>query len=277
MSEAITSLKSEGVAMMPYSLEMQAVVEQAAEAWQEFCQLPLVEKMQLAQAESNIGYEHKDGNGPQADRKENFDVTTAGFPEQVSSEYGHDFITHAMRISRAMSHLAVDFAEQVKAEYGTTGLAELTKDSTDLIFTRFIHYFGDRQSGEEIASSHCDQSGYTFHLYETAGGCQRLDYDTRSWIDMPVEPGRMAAFPAMQLQLVSNGELRALAHRVIATDETKEIGRFAVVCFVKLKNAPQYDKDTHGRLQEFEPGFNYDLSKDDFSRLFAPAPSQPPR
>lgn len=268
MNETMSPLQSNGVAMMPYAPELRRLVDDAAIAWQEFCQLPTEEKMRLAQTNAAIGYELKNGVGPQADRKENFDITTSAIDTFDHIGPQHDFITKATKVSVAMAELAIDFAHQVEAVYEAPGLVARTQASTDQIFIRFLHYFGNRAAGEEIATPHCDQSGFTFHLSETAGGCQRLDYATRTWVNMPVEPGKLAAFPAMQLQLLSGGELKALPHRVIATDETKELGRFAMVCFVKLNHTPAYDKETHGRLQEFRPGFNYDMTPAQFNQLF---------
>ena len=268
MNETMSPLQSNGVAMMPYAPELRRLVDDAAIAWQEFCQLPTEEKMRLAQTNAAIGYELKNGVGPQADRKENFDITTSAIDTFDHIGPQHDFITKATKVSVAMAELAIDFAHQVEAAYEVPGLVAKTQASTDQIFIRFLHYFGNRAAGDEIATPHCDQSGFTFHLSETAGGCQRLDYATRTWVNMPVEPGKLAAFPAMQLQLLSGGELKALPHRVIATDETKELGRFAMVCFVKLNHTPAYDKETHGRLQEFRSGFNYDMTPAQFNQLF---------
>jgi len=268
MTEGIKSLKTDGVAMMPYSPELRATVEAAAIAWQEFCELPIEEKMNFADLGPMTGYEFKDNHEPYGDRKENFDITGSLPAELLGMSESHDFMRHAAEISQAMSALAIDFARQAENEYHILGLTERTSISTHQIFTRFLHYFGDRTLGEEIATTHCDQSGFTFHLFETDPGCQRLDYQTKQWVDMPVEPGKMAAFPAMQLQLLSGGELPALSHRVVATDETKEIGRFAIVCFVRLAHTPEYDKSKYGRLQEFKPGFNYGMSQKEFGQLF---------
>jgi len=55
---------------------------------------------------------------------------------------------------------------------------------------------------------------------------------------------------------------------VVANPETSEAGRYSAVCFIQFKNTPKYDKETHGRLQEKKPGFNYDLSHEEFSKLF---------
>ena len=266
MEAALQKLQTEGVAMIPYNQNIREIVERAAASWQSFCGLPLEEKQRYGALGSMVGYEYKDGSGPQGDRKENFDITTGIQLENV--DVAPAFIHDTVAISKALSQQAIRFAQQVEDAYTVPELTARTEQSTDQIFTRFIHYFGDQPAGTEIATPHCDQSGYTFHLFETAGGCQRLDYTTREWVDMPVAAGKMAAFPAMQLQLLSGGELRALSHRVIATEETSRVGRYAIVCFVRLKNTPEYDKATHGRLQEFEPGFNYDLSPNAFAELF---------
>jgi hypothetical protein len=90
----------------------------------------------------------------------------------------------------------------------------------------------------------------------------------RLWWDMPVSSGETTIIPAMQMQLRSKGKLTALCHRVVATPGTAIQGRFAAVCFVQLKNTPKYDKNRWGRLQEKKPGFNYDMSHDDFAKLF---------
>ncbi len=261
-------LKTNGVAMMPYQPELRQLVEKAAASWQDFCALPIEDKQHYAELGSMMGYELKDGSGPNGDQKENFDIASTIGDTEIDTSNAPEFITDAVAISKAMAGLALSFAQQVDAQYHIPELVERTAESGDQIFTRFIHYYGDRTAGEETASTHCDQSGYTFHLFETADGCQRLDYTTREWVDMPVEEGKMAAFPAMQLQLLSEGELPALAHRVVATQATQRAGRHAIVSFVRLKNVPEYDKKTHGRLQEFEPGFNYDMTQRDFGKLF---------
>jgi isopenicillin N synthase-like dioxygenase len=112
-----------------------------------------------------------------------------------------------------------------------------------------------------------DQSGFTLHLFESAPGLQCLTFKNK-WIDMPVSSGETAIIPSMQLQFRSLGKLKALCHRVIATRETAQSGRFSAVCFVQLKNTPKYDKEMHGRLQEKIPGFNYKMSPDDFKKFF---------
>lgn len=160
----------------------------------------------------------------------------------------------------------LEFAQKCEQEYDLQGFeAEVSRS---VFFVRFIHYFGDRELGAETATAHVDQSAFTLHLYESDPGLQCLTYDNKKWIDMPVSEGETVIIPAMQLQLRSKGELRALAHRVIATESTKKTGRFSAVCFIQLKDTAKYDKDRFGRLQEKNPGFNYEMPITEFSKMF---------
>jgi len=85
---------------------------------------------------------------------------------------------------------------------------------------------------------------------------------------MPVSGGETAIIPGMRLQYRSGNKLKAIYHRVVATEKTAKEGRFSVVCFVHLKNTPEYNKQKAGRLQEFMPGFNYDMPFEEFKKLF---------
>lgn len=277
MNKLLHNLQTEGVTMMPYAPELRQKVIVASELWQAFCELPFSEKQRFVANDqgAGTGYELKTGDGNHADRKENFDVAPAHreYLESLLTQstpgcVAAQFAEAALQLADAMYPLAAEFATAAEAEYHIDDFTKIMAASRENIFIRFLHYFGDRQAGDSIAEPHTDQSGFTFHLYETDRGCQRLDYDTRTWTDMPVAAGHTAVIPAMQLQLVSNGELRALAHRVVATEQTYQIGRSAIVCFVRLADTPVYDKATQGRLQEREPGFNYDMPPETFRTLF---------
>ena len=134
-------------------------------------------------------------------------------------------------------------------------------------FLRFIHYFGGRREDDEIATSHADKCGFTLHLMESDPGLQFLDFQNK-WNDVPVSTGETVIIPGMRLQYRSKNELKALYHRVVATPETAEAGRFSMVLFVHLCRTPEYDKKRAGRLQEFPPGFNYEMPFEEFSKLF---------
>ncbi|RYF28705.1 MAG: hypothetical protein EOO17_04435 [Chloroflexi bacterium] len=277
MNESIQSLKSEGSALLQYDPQLRANVEYAARMWMEFCSLPIHSKQHFVATSDGAGsgYELKNGIGKNADYKENFDIAQAhnDYLESLllainREDIESDFIRSAMALSDQIAPLAVHFAELVEEQYDLKGFANEVRASSATTFIRFIHYFGDRSAGDLIAEPHVDQSGFTFHLYESASGCERLNPMTHIWESMPVTAGKAAVIPAMQLQLRSNGELKALAHRVLATDATKNVGRSAIVGFVRLNGTPNYDKTRHGRLQEREPGFNYSMNQSDFADLF---------
>lgn len=277
MHESLQTLQTDGVAMMPYSLGLQQKVAAAARLWQEFRSLPLEEKQQLSTNNQGAGsgYEYKMNVGNHTDYKENFDVALMHqsyleglLTDMEPTSLAARFARAALDLAGVMHPLTMQFARQAEAEFALPDFARMTDASRDRVFVRFLHYPGGRAAGDIIAEPHADQSGFTFHLYETDRGCQRLDYTTRRWIDMPVERGHTAVFPAMQLQNVSHGTLRALAHRVIATPQTSTAGRDAIVCFNQLANTPVYDKAHNGRLQEREPGFNYDMTAEEFAKLF---------
>lgn len=245
----IQQFKQTGQYVLSYPPLLRTAVEHEIEKWRAFCLKPLEEKRKVVYSNNaaGVGYEYKDGTGTKADRKENMDLTDGPLIDLIRAS-------------------ALDFAQECEKEYGLVGFVDEVNSST--FFVRLIHYFGDRTVDDETATSHVDQSGFTFHLYESNPGLQSLAYDTHDWVDMLVSSGETVIIPAMQLQLRSQGVLRALCHRVVANPHTAQYGRYSAVCFVQLKDTAKYDKDRHGRLQEKVPGFNYSMPHQEFATLF---------
>ncbi len=275
MNTHISELKTTGFVMLDYPSDLRSAVEKTVELWKRFCALPVEVKKGLPYSNGGdgVGYELKEGIGNKADRKENFDITTEGEAwflkniDTIENPVAIEFVKSATALVAVMKPTILEFASQAEAEFGLEGFAKEVEESEAGFFTRFIHYFGDRDVGEETATAHTDQSGFTLHLFENAEGLQCLTYDMK-WIDMPVSSGRTVIIPSMQMQLRSRGELTALCHRVIATERTAHEGRYSAVCFVQLKRTPRYDKEKGGRLQEKEPGFNYGMTHEEFATLF---------
>jgi len=275
MKTSIQKLAGTGYLYVSYPPELRAAVEEAVLAWESFCALPSEIKRALPYSSDadGVGYERKNGIGPGADLKENFDITTAGLgwledhlPESTNPIIA-DFLRKSVRVSELIKPIALEFARLVEAEYGVEGLRGEVQNGEGSFFTRFIHYFGDREVGDEIATSHTDQSGFTLHLFESNPGFEILDHN-KKWQEMNFTSGEALVIPSMQLQLRSQGALTATCHRVVATKQTAKRGRYSAVCFVQLAGTPKYDKARHGRLQEKEPGFNYGMSKEEFLDLF---------
>lgn len=275
MKTHIEDLKTKGFVVLAYPKDLRQAVTKAVKSWKKFCDLPQKIKKVLpySNVADGVGYELKEGVGNKADRKENFDIALLGnkwltdHVGEINNPIALSFVENATKLVSIMKSLILDFASKVEQSFDVKDFCFEIEGGEDVFFVRFIHYFGDRKVGEETATAHTDQSGFTLHLYESAPGLECLTHDGK-WIPMPVSEGETVIIPCMQMQLRSAGKLKALCHRVVATHETAREGRYSAVCFVQLKNTPKYNKERHGRLQEKKPGFNYKLSHGEFQKLF---------
>lgn len=276
MKTSLTKLETEGFVTVPYPLAVRKSVLRLVTLWKNFCELPSGSKRRFKYrgASTGIGYELKRGLGNKADHKENFDITTEGLSwlkakaKSIDDPTASDFVQGAVNLVGEIKPMIIRFARMAQTQFDLTGFAEEVEDSEDRFFIRFIHYPAGQKPGTEIATAHTDQSGFTLHLFESDAGLQCLTYNSGKWIDMPVSLLGTVIIPAMQIQLRSRGKLRALCHRVTATSKTAKVGRYSAVCFVQLKDTPKYNKKLSGRLQEKVPGFNYQMSHEEFSMMF---------
>lgn len=271
----IESFKKEGFVEIEYPERLRVAVLEMEQSWRNFCALPEETKtlFPYSKESAGVGYELKNKKGDQLDLKENFNFTLeqANWLMDSAINLGIKELIHLVDKCKAVaieiqSEIA-SFSKEVEEQFGIKGFNQEVVDSKNIYYIRLIHYFGNRQVGDETATSHVDKSGFTFHLYEDTPGLQRLTYE-RNWMDLPVSDGFTQIIPNMQLQYKTEGKLKATCHRVVATKKSSEAGRFSAVCFVMLKNTPRYNKESAGRLQEREPGFNYTQSHEDFSKFF---------
>lgn len=271
----IKQLKDEGFVILSYPKDLRKAVDSTVESWKAFCSLPVWVKQNLPYSNNadGVGYEIKDGSGNKGDRKENFDITTAGKAwfeknvDQIKNPTALKFAEQATSLVGLLKPSILEFAREAEKAFGLKDFAKEVEASESVFFVRFIHYFGNREVGEEIATAHTDRSGFTFHLFESDPGFQCLN-PLMNWVDIPITEGGTVIIPSMQMQFRSKGDIKATCHRVISTEKTSRKGRYSAVCFIQLKNTPQLDKNKIGRLQEKAPGFNYTLSFDELSKLF---------
>lgn len=274
-NSSILDLKTKGFVSLPYPADLRSAVVRAADSWKKFCDLPTEVKRSLPYSNKadGVGYELK-LRSEGGDNKENFDITLAAEDvltlraQKIADPVALDFIKNVISLIPLIKPTAMEFAMQSEKAFGMDGFAAEIDQSEPNFFVRFIRYPGGQKSGDVGASAHPDQSGFTLHLFESGPGLQYMDLQDRSWKFMPVSSGETVIIPAMQMQLRSEGILKALYHRVISTPETVGEGRYSAVCFVQFRNTAKYDKDKHGRLQEFPAGFNYDMSFTEFRKLF---------
>lgn len=279
----IENFNKTGILVVPYPENLRSAIQRLIQLWKDFCTLPLEVKQGIPYSSNiaGVGYEFKDGSGVASDKKENFDITTAwqefltaDVLTRINNQTVNSFFTEAALLIDLIKPVVQKFGEDIEKEYELAGFKDEVRRSSPTFFLRFIHYFEGTSPEREIAAAHVDQSAFTLHLFESDEGFQYLDYESKDWMDVPFSDGNTVIIPAMQLQYRSLNEtrpLRALCHRVIATETTTQTGRYSAVCFVRLVNTPAYNKDVGGRLQEQLPGFNYKngISNENFAKLFA--------
>ncbi|MSR71119.1 MAG: hypothetical protein EXS50_00385 [Candidatus Taylorbacteria bacterium] len=273
---SVHDLETKGYVSLPYPPRLKKAMIKTVKSWQAFCALRIDVKKALPYSNNadGVGYEFKEGEGRNADRKENFDITTSGKVwlekniERIKNKTALSFVKDATALVEIAKPFISQFASEVEKIFAMHGFAKEVKEGSGKYFFRFIHYAGDRNIGSETASAHVDQSGFTPHLFETEPGFEILDLTTKKWIPQSFTEGEMLIINSMQIQLRSQGKLKALCHRVVATPKTAKIGRYSAVCFVQFKDTAKYDKERCGRLQEKKPGFNYTMKFGDFQKLF---------
>jgi isopenicillin N synthase-like dioxygenase len=266
---------SHGMAFVNYSAMLHTQLSLTVRYWQEFCALPLEVKQTFLYTNDSagFGYEFKTGAGRKRDKKENFDVTNVAYEQALKILRRHSnptvplFVLNTFALVRMLREQIYEFAEQLDVDLGMGGIADEV-DNDEAYFVRFIHYFEGSAPGDELANAHVDQSGMTFHLYESDPGFQCLSYSRKKWRSMDFKDGYSLVIPNMQMQLWSEGAVKAMCHRVVASQRTAKHGRFSAVCFVQFPGIPKYDKSKHGRLQEKNPGFNYNMPFNEFQKLF---------
>jgi isopenicillin N synthase-like dioxygenase len=269
-------LETEGRLYVTYDPSLRAGVEEAMKAWKQFTQLPEAKKVLFGYSPdaktSGNGYELKLEGA--IDRKENVHLRVNARDEllngaaQADPVIGPAFVESALALNELMASMVRDFARTIEEECAIPGFELDVMDWQPKWLLRFLHYFGDRMPGEEIAAPHTDKGGFTLHLYESHPGVEYLTYDSREWKALPLSHDQTVIIPGMGLQNRSKGTLRALVHRVVATEETAETGRFSAVCFFNFNHARFFDKSRFGAQQAWAPGAFYDMPFEQFDSYF---------
>jgi isopenicillin N synthase-like dioxygenase len=275
-------LNRQGFVTVKYPLDLRPKVTDAMESWKAFCTLPQDQKdlLKLGDRDRDIGYVNRRSDRvPKADPKEFFHVNGKRIPQileaadKISDRRAVEFI-HAHSVMMAgITPLITQFASETERFYGVEGFEDMVLGSTHEWVFRFLHYYpGAVAPGEIIGHAHTDRGGFTLHLNEDYPGAQYLDRE-KKWHPLPVSEGETVIFASMGLQLTSRGKLRALCHEVIATPEAARDGRYSMVAFIDYDNRWKYNDikksgEQSNRLQNKEPGFNYDMSPEEFAKLF---------
>ena len=265
-------LEKYGFATVDYPQGVTGIVQDAMNAWQKFCQLPLETKSHfIYTGDSGAGYEYKNETGETKDRKENFHFSLGEMSRlsQVTKENGIDesFVSSADALLTGIEVSVLNFAQSLEEQFGIKGLREDVYASKGSWLLRYLHYFPGAKAGKVIAAHHCDKVSFTMYLQETTPGVEYYS-QKREWISMPILQGKTIVTPNMQIQYKTHGKLKALYHRVVANEKSAIEGRYSIVCFIYCLRTPQYYKEKYGRLQDMPLAFNYDMPFEEFSKLF---------
>ena len=268
----IEELKTRGFVTLKYPPELREYVHEAMTSWQRFCGLSEEQKLLLAGGDriNDFGYMHRRDKGATADNKELFHAMKkemaimADKAQGVQDDRATQFIHAVDQLIAGIEPVVGSFASLVEKHYGLTGFEKDVRESADRWVFRYLHYL----PGETLANAHCDRGGFTLHLFESAPGGEYLDF-SKKWQPWPVSEEETIIFPSLVIQHRSQGALKALWHRVVSTEETRASGRFSMVAFIDFRHTHRYN-DAAKRLQDFEPGFNYDLPFPELEKLFVP-------
>lgn len=267
----IDTLTKDGFVSIEYPTTLREHVEAAMDSWKGFCDLPQKNKQALLNGDrlNDFGYMRRADKSARADNKELFHVSKKDVPqlrecaEHVTDERAVAFIDAIDTLITESAPLIQNFANEVERRYGLAGFEDDVMRAKDRWTFRYLHYLG---GNDVLAHPHADRGGFTLHLYETHPGGEYFGFD-RTWQPWPVSAERTIIFPSMELQYRSENALKALWHRVLANGSPVDQTRYAMVAFIDFAHDFRYN-DRKQRLQDFEPGFNYDLPFSDFQRFF---------
>lgn len=269
------SLKADGFAEVKYINGLRNRVQCVVAAWERFCTLPPEEKeyLSIGGRTLDIGYKKRTDKGERTDTKELFHVTKNQVPAlrdlvgPKTSTSATSFMAAIDILLLELQPLVMSFARNVEEEYSLPGFSSKVSRTRNNWTFRFLHYFPGAE-GSVLAHPHIDRGGMTLHLYESETGGEYLGRDTvwRPWI---LSDKQTIIFPSMDLQYESKGALKALCHRVASIPETARNGRYALIAFIDFEMTHRYE-DQGRRLQEYEPGFNYGMSHEEFAKFYVP-------
>jgi len=265
----VLNLTKNGFVSVEYPPLLRSCVDEAMESWKDFCSLPEEQKMKFSNNDrlNDFGYMFRDDKGPRADKKELFHVAQCRIPalhtcaQDVTDERAPMFINTIDKLIIESTDLISTFSKAVEKHYGLNGFEKEVMNAQNNWTFRYLHYFGNNM----LAHPHTDRGGLTLHLSETRGGGEYYNLN-KEWKSWPVSKESTIIFPSMGLQYRSDNKLKALWHQVLPETQQQE-ERFAMVCFIDFEQDHHYDHRAR-RLQDFDPGFNYDMPFDKFKELF---------
>ena len=189
---------------------------------------------------------------------------------RVGRDEATTLVATSIEAIKELEPFVAEFCERLERRFDLGAFREdFLADIHEAILRHLFYPPGARQAGEEIAVQHVDKGGFTLHNWESHPGVERLTLDTKEWVPFPTRKGKAVMFGSLRLQHRARNKLKGLCHRVVLRPEAVETGRYSTVFFSNFRHSPYYNKRALGSTQERPLGFNYDISWEDFEKLFA--------
>jgi len=272
-NELSEMLLRDGFAKVQYPASLRLAVSNFVKAWKGFVGQSLEHKMQISFL-GNGGYENKDPkiDSKLVDFKEDFHINRSyDFPtdfKQTAEDAtflaaGHTLFNEI----RPVSHLIAEMLSEVTG----VDFVKLAVEKEDGWVIRALWY--PPQENNILAAYHPDKSGHTVHLFDSVPGFER--FWEGEWKSMSFPETEAVFFPGMLGQYYSECKVKALAHRVVSSPESRSKGRVSIVLFTDYANGlMKYDKDKWGPTQQLlAPGQNYTMPFEEFNKYFTERPS----
>ena len=232
----------------------------------EFFAQPMEQKTRHEVSPDGYGYEYRGPENPN-EYKETLHVGLGYKLPAGASDADRRLVVFSQLLMQSLLS-TVGHVAQVISAASHKDLVEFLMGSLSTATLRILYYPPDLpgMKREFLATEHVDK-GFTIHPGETCPGLQ-VDWNG-GWIDVAEVPGSVYGYAGLLGQFYTECGLTALRHRVVPTEISRTIGRYALVIFLD-PGEYRYDKRVWGPTQAtFGKGENYGMPFAEFKKYFA--------
>lgn len=156
-----------------------------------------------------------------------------GVPIDAETRSWLDVCLEAMRICNEVARrLADDLDRQLPGYNFAERISAVVAQMMNKL--RFLFYGGGASEGVVLGKDHFDRNGWTLHGGDSRPGLVIYDSQHRPWL-FRVQPGSALWFPGAKLQKLTQGLLKAMLHKIVATGEGYHLPRWCWVYFVHIE------------------------------------------
>jgi hypothetical protein len=180
------------------------------------------------------------------------------------------FLLAARDILLLVYEPARGYAELLEKTYELPGFTEQVLAEKRTWMLRYLYYPpGSVRPPGDLAKAHADKGGFTFDLLNGDGRFEYLaQTNPLEWKKLKARNHMLPVVAGVGLQELTGSRITAVAHRVVATDESYRHGRYAAVCFIDFLKRRHFNKALYGSQQEQPLGWNYEYSPEKFASYF---------